>query len=788
MDATRPLPDRSPGFRTAKPIWLSAPEEARNLTVAATAPFLLPERDRALLRITGSNVYRVFVDGAFVHDGPARAGHGAYRVDEIPLDLPPGPHLLAIECLSCGVPSYAHLKAEGFLQAEIVSESGTLVATGDTAFRMKTLPGRIRRVERYSMQRTFAEAYRLAPGWDAWRQHGIRDAQTETTRELAPRRLLPRRIHRPEFQLRLPEQLVGIGRFQQESDGERRKLWWRQGVLENALDSFPIETLEFDHVRLLDGLRFDPLEDSPRTLPQRLTKGQLALFDLGVNRTGSIRLEVRAETAATVAVRFDERAEGPAYEMRIQGTLDVIPWFLAAGTYAVETAEPYTFRYLKVLVLEGEIELASVAVREAAYDAAAAARFSCSDPVLNRVFEAGRETFRQNAFDVYMDCPGRERAGWLCDSYFTAQAEPWLCGDSRVETNFLENFALPDRFPHLPEGMLPMCYPSDHVNERFIPQWAMWFVIQLRAFRDRRGSPELLDALRPRVEGLLGFLEPFENQDGLLESLPSWNFIEWSEANRLTKDVNYPTNMLYAGTLEAASELLGRHDLRGRAGRIRERVRAQSFDGAWFHDRALRREDGSLEVGPETTEAAQYYAFFFEVATPESHPSLWQRLLHELGPDRNPETVHPTLSPANVFIGFYLRMELLRRKGEGPRLLREVRGLYAEMARATGTLWENKSPKGSLNHGFTSCLCATIFEQAGGLRINWSERTASLQPPAETGLTWSEMSVPTPEGWIHARWQEDGPATEHRLLLPEGWREADRIASPDGQSSTESPS
>ena len=32
---------------------------------------------------------------------------------------------------------------------------------------------------------------------------------------------------------------------------------------------------------------------------------------------------------------------------------------------------------------------------------------------------------------------------------------------------------------NIPQGMLPMCYPSDHVNGNFIPNWAMWFVIEL---------------------------------------------------------------------------------------------------------------------------------------------------------------------------------------------------------------------------------------------------------------------------------------------------------------------
>ena len=59
---------------------------------------------------------------------------------------------------------------------------------------------------------------------------------------------------------------------------------------------------------------------------------------------------------------------------------------------------------------------------------------------MDSIFNAAVETFKQNTLDIYMDCPSRERAGWLCDSFFTARAEHYLTGASTVEKNFLENF------------------------------------------------------------------------------------------------------------------------------------------------------------------------------------------------------------------------------------------------------------------------------------------------------------------------------------------------------------
>lgn len=40
------------------------------------------------------------------------------------------------------------------------------------------------------------------------------------------------------------------------------------------------------------------------------------------------------------------------------------------------------------------------------------------DKEICKIADAAVETFRQGSVDLFMDCPSRERAGWLCDSFF----------------------------------------------------------------------------------------------------------------------------------------------------------------------------------------------------------------------------------------------------------------------------------------------------------------------------------------------------------------------------------
>ena len=239
-----------------------------------------------------------------------------------------------------------------------------------------------------------------------------------------------------------------------------------------------------------------------------------------------------------------------------------------------------------------------------------------------------------------MDCPSRERAGWLCDTFFTARVAFDLTGNTTIEKNMYENYLLPEKFKHIPKGMLPMCYPADHNNGVFIPNWAMWFVVQLEEYLARSNDRELVDALEPRVMELLEYFKSFENESGLLEKLQSWIFIEWSQANNFVQDVNYPTNMLYAKMLDIVGRIYDKPKLIEKANALRKTILAQSYDGEFFIDNAVRK-DGKLEITTNRTEVCQYFAFYFGIASEQTHSKLWSTLRDEFGPERKNTKAHP---------------------------------------------------------------------------------------------------------------------------------------------------
>ena len=330
------------------------------------------------------------------------------------------------------------------------------------------------------------------------------------------------------------------------------------------------------------------------------------------------------------------------------------------------------------------------------------ADFVGEDETMKHIYAAALETYRANSVDIYMDCPSRERAGWLCDSFFTSRVEYTLTGKSSLERAFLQNFILPESFEFIPKGMLPMCYPADHYDKTYIPNWAMWYAVELCEYFARTGDREFIDGAKEKMYDLMAFFAKYENEYGLLENLESWVFLEWSKSNELTQDVSFASNMLYAYMLDGLGKLYGDTALIDKAAALRKTINDLSMTESGFYcDNAYRR-DGKLVLSGERTESCQYYAFFCNVATPESHPWLWNTLVNDFGYDRQKKGLYPEIWPANAFIGNYLRLDLLDRYGLRDALYDNIKGYFTYMADQTGTLWELVASQASCNHGFAS--------------------------------------------------------------------------------------
>ena len=765
-------------MKQAVPVWAEGSEKEMNLNLGFRANFTTSQVENATLRISASTLYRVYLNGKFVGSGPARAAHGYFRIDEFPVEdfIKEGENILAIEVAGYNVNSYYTLDQPSFLLAETEVNGKIVLATGKgedfEAFRIKE---RLQKVERYSFQRPFTEYYRMAEGYDKWRTSMNVPIEKVALAQFPQVQLLPRHVAMPTFDLQEPIELHSTGTIKKitpENYVKDRSLSQISDILkgykEDELEVYPVSQEIQEIVTESQEIISTSLASSGIT---SIKKNEFNIYDFGTNFSGFIVARIKCSEPTRLIFYFDELLvdNDVQTKQRQSDICNHIVYELQPGEYDIETLESYTFRYLKLMVMEGEGEIEKLYLRKFSYPDNNPAQFTSNNDKLNKIFDAAKQTFRQNSVDVFMDCPSRERAGWLCDSYFSSITERVLTGQTAVSYNFLENYALPEQFEFLPEGMIPMCYPADHNDGVFIPNWSLWFILQVEDYARNGGDPELVDKLEHRVKKLLAYFSNFENEDGLLEKLESWVFVEWSRANGFVQDVNYPTNMLYSTALKCAGQLYGNDEWLEKSDNIREAVLQQSYNGEFFVDNAIREESGELTVTANTTEACQYYAFFFNVATPESHPELWEKIVNDFGPNRDDEVTYPDVFRANAFIGNYLRMDILSRYNLQGQLIYEIQDYFYAMATLTGTLWENMQSHASCNHGFASYIGNVLYRDVLGIKeIDYVNKNITVRF-TDLELEQCKGSIPVGDELINLEWTRSGNTIHYALQAPDNY-------------------
>ena len=760
-------------------VWVKGTEREMNAYYGFSARFDVESGAKPVLRFSAGGIARVWVNGKFAAYGPARAPEGYMRMDEWPLAhlVRPGRNTVAIEVSNPAVNQFYLPDRPAYLYAEIVSDGRVLAATGRD-FAAKKLP-RVQKINRFSYQRGFAEFYRLNPEDDAWRVEGVLSPGLQLA-ECPRLKPLGRGAPYPTFAFDGTFRntfLTKLAPLDSKSKMKPSRTVDKSGIA--PYKGFKKEELEInlhDKCQMLVPVSVRPVNSSGGTVALEAREG--AVFEGRVNTAGFPYMEVVCSKPATLYMTMDEFAgdNGLPDPLRFGGCANVCGWRLEKpGRYVLECFQAYGLKCAHVFLEEGEIEIAKFDVRTYLNPDPERARFRSSDPAFEKVFRAAAQSLACNAVDVFTDCPGRERGAYFGDTVFTGRGADVLLADHEVERTLYENYALAPGFSDIPEGMIPMCYPADVMLSApyWIANFALWSVVQLQEFVGRSGDRSVADLYRKRAEGILGWFRKSVNADGLLENLPGWVFVEWSEAARFTKGISFPSNMIYIRFLDAFADVYGDADCAKEAERLRAKIREMSWNGEWFRDNAVRNAAGVLEYPGECTEVCQYFAFLSKTATPQSHPELWRRLVEELGPKRK-KGAHPRLWPSNMLFGYSTRFGLLSEAGLSARVLDEVKSCFLPMAEKTGTLWESVGTDGfSCCHGFPCQAAWLLVRDALGVkRIDRGAKTVHVSVPEGIPLEWCEATLPvSKDESVMVRWRR---SSDGRLVydsaLPHGWK------------------
>lgn len=666
--------------------------------------------------LSAASCYKVIADGKLMGFGPNRTAHGYARAAVYPFNA----QYITVEVQSHFVPNFCWVKREPFFACVLKTESGKEYFAED--FNCFALSDRVQKVRRYSFQRGFCETY-------------INEKDRSALYFCKPQNAFPRvKTEKAELPHLLPSETLNPA---------LSEIFAEKVIDSGYCKTSPEIAVYVDRTETLigtviEGFKRGEWQDFSTDEISRITylsgakSGDYAYETLDFSRivTGIVEVEIIAGNAGEVFFAFDEILSDEKLKTikPFRGdTANVFKWTVKkAGVYNLSAFEPYAFRYANVITSAGV--KANVKVRAYENPEAGKMLFECDDKKIERIMEAARHTFAHNAVDLLTDCPSRERAGWLSDSFFSSVAERVFTGDNKVERAFLQNYILADKSGH-PKGMIPRCYPADYYEEDgFIPNWSLWYILEIYKYFTQYGYDETVEKSRANVEGILNYFVDFENEFGVLEDLKGWIFVEWSAANNSDhiNGINVPSNACYYASLLAAAKVYGIKGLKEKAEKVKDYLLKNAYVDGFFVDNLIRNEKGDIIPTENYTETCQYYMFFFKCADKHTHKELFDKMLNEYGKSDSSASggnpVKKQLTPSNMIYGVYMRLELLMREQKRVELLNECVRYFYDMTQKTGTLWENNTASASCDHGFASYVSRFIIYALFGFDVLYPEK------------------------------------------------------------------
>lgn len=456
-------------------------------------------------------------------------------------------------------------------------------------------------------------------------------------------------------------------------------------------------------------------------------EGPFFLLDFGAETVGFLRFRCASPKGARLRIRYGESlaeclAE-PARDQLLHRML-IEEVMLGAGVQEYESRQRVGFRFVRIELFDTPqgAELSEFSVRASLYPVSYRGYFHCSDPLLNRIWEAGRKTLHLGMQEYYLDGVKRDRFLWVGDTRAEALYNYYLFGDQELFRFCWEEIAS----VQYADGAIPSAMGE---GSSILWDYVAWWVIAFHDYRLFTGDDAFLLRLRQNLFAAVEWLSARAGEDGLIDipenPMPSWMIV----LNKAVGRSPY-LNWIYLRALRTALEVALLADeperiLHYRALVERTEVAVEKLmrETSIFEEPGLRRSSTSLYELLELLFARGEAGEALDLIRRE-----WGALL-DTGAD-------------TLYEGFYAS------PGSYPVVTDpRARALYV-----------------SFCHGWTAGPCALLPAEIAGIKpLEPGFRRFRVAPnPVE--LAEVEAVVPTPHGEIALALN----GSELRLLVPEG--------------------
>ncbi len=750
-------------------IWFET-DETENVFVRARRKFTIETvPTEAVLRITCSGHYRLWVNGTFAGRGPARPTVRKKRYDV--LDISPllrqGANVLAVHLIHYGYATAHCPEAPGGFWCELdihTDDDGRITVESDAEWRFSPDPAYDRNAGRRNQCYGIIEIYDARKEED-WLAPEFDDSAWSCAVECSDgpvmqpwEEMIPRGIPQCREESILPQAIVRIGEVENQE--------FVPGIIGGGsisnlatylLQDIPLEP-EYTSIENAESLLQPGGEPAVITQPSPLDRDEphqrcaTVILDFGREITGFGWLDVEGNEGAIVDVAYGERLVGGRVQAVMQNTAYADRYILKASRQRHEVHDWKGYRYVQLTFrnLTRPLLVHGAGSVFTSYPVGRVGAFECSDPMLTRVWNVGAYTQQLCMHDALMDCPWREQQQWLGDGRVQLLIIQNAFGDRAMPRKFIEQFAE----AQLPSGMIPNVSLSTH----YMTDYALWWVQGVLDVLLFDGDVEFSKSVFPNMAGLLEWFEDYVNADGLLEDVAGTAFIDWANVGR--EGICAPLNAIYYIARQSAAEIACATGNASHAEQWREtaeKVENAFHDTFWDSRRELYVDN--VISGQRTEKFSQHTQAIAALAglSRVDNTALLTRALED-----------KELVRTEPYFSFYL-LEALARAGLAEKGLEFIREKWGAMIEQGATsFWEEWQVTGTFRagrwiarprshcHAWSAAPTAWLSRYVLGVRVEEADGPIIVEPQP-CGLDSASGVVPTRYGPVKIVWQiKDG--------------------------------
>jgi alpha-L-rhamnosidase len=531
----------------------------------------------AHLAIFADSRYRLYINGAYIGQGPSRAPHYWYYYDafNVASDLRPGKNVIAVEVRWYGegmawyeMPRGGRLgfgpKPHGALlcqldighgaSEQIIKTDSSWRATEDHAWDWDTprMNFSLANIEVYHADRVVKDW--KSPDFDdsGWIPVSVRRSPIGglPTPPAAPyAHLVPRPMAYPVEREILPAKVAAAGLIV--ATPRQRSSFMRRNPLANLGKEIAAEKHEVRASVLQNARALTSLSSEGYAEVQPVAgRDPYVILDMGREVDGYLQFRVESEKRAEITIAWSEMMEHGDITADDPGGSYVAEYDVAPGTQHWTMWGWHGLRFVEMSFhhLSAPVRF-RVKMRFSTAKLSHAGSFKSSSPLLTKLWQMGAYTWQLCTLDGTMDCPTREQHQWLADGEIELRVNGVADGTLDIARKFLLD-ASRDQWR---DGAIPMVSDMGGNNTMLIDSYIFSFVNALQAYYEETGDVKFVQRLYPSVARAMMWFQDLRQPEGLLGTVPYWNFLDWSNPD--SKGESSILNSLYAHTLDDATQL-----------------------------------------------------------------------------------------------------------------------------------------------------------------------------------------------------------------------------------------